>query len=106
MTQTIRRHDWTFPQDLQILFIYLYGLENTEYSIIEDYAATISDEFTVSEVVKKVQARVDEFKGLGGDSTRYTNCCKQTDFVFKEYRDLSMEGLKKIAFNYKMKIRG
>jgi hypothetical protein len=98
MTQSSTRHRWILADDLKILFLYLYKLENTSFSM-EEIAELIGVP------ISKVEDRIEEFRGIEGNSSRFTHPCYETRYVLDNYRNIEMDALRYIAFYYHDKIR-
>ncbi|MGK7895142.1 MAG: hypothetical protein AB4372_16340 [Xenococcus sp. (in: cyanobacteria)] len=98
MNQSSERHRWILADDLKVLFIYLHEVENTSFSM-EEIAELIGVP------VSKVEDRIEEFRGIEGNSARFTHSCYETRYVLDKYRNLEIDALRNIAFYYHEKIK-
>ncbi|MGF1689706.1 winged helix-turn-helix domain-containing protein [Photobacterium kagoshimensis] len=83
-------HTWVEKDDLMILFLKKFGVENSPLSKQE-----IADKIGVS--LGSVSYRVGNFKAIDGIGSA-TNFARLSLQVHKQYSNLSMQELKAIAF--------
>ena len=94
MSQGETKHTWILSDELKVLFIYLYD-NDPDYTIDK-----IAEWIGVPNA--KVKARIGNFKWVNGNGANggLEHASHQTKFVFNQYRLLSREALKYIAFDY------
>lgn len=83
-------HTWTLEDDLKILFIHLYGVENTPLSKQE-----VADEIGVS--LGSVSYRLGNFKAIEGQGSA-THYAQLSNDVYGQYSGLPMQQLRELAF--------
>jgi hypothetical protein len=86
----MNKHTWTEKDDLMILYIYKYGIENSPLT-----KAEIADKIGVS--LGSVSYRIGNFKAIDGIGNA-THYAKLSFNVKSQYSNLSQEALKEKAF--------
>ena len=84
-------HIWIKSDDLMVLFVHKFGIENSPLTKQE-----IAEKIGVS--LGSVSYRLGNFKAIDGEG-KATNFAKLSDLVAKEYIALNMQELKNVAFN-------